>query len=181
MKRSTKIIFVFIFTIFAILPGMILFNESASAQTDNPQGKNAIFKDKSIRRSPRIKRTISGADKPEQIPDNVAYELFLRTAAEGNARALVKRTGLTDEQVEKVLETAYSLDTYLDSLEKKAKQLKEKQTDATKHPIEKELLLLQRQKEDRIALQVKKHLFNTLKSEAADKLQNFIETKVKSS
>lgn len=178
MKRRRLFISLVIFTLLALLPGAIFFlTQPTAAQTD--KSSNVKIKNKTLPKSPRIKKIISGAKEPKQIPDNVAYELFLRTVAEGNARALVKRTGLTDEQVEKVMVAAYSVNHYIESLDRMAKELKLKQTAATKQQTKIKLLDLQKKKEQIIAERVEIHLKKALSNEAEDKLEDFVETEVK--
>ncbi len=87
------------------------FTQMTSAQTNRTQ---ISTKQKSVRQSPRIKQTIKGAEQPNQIPDSVAYELFLHTVAEGNTRGLVKRAGFNDEDVETIMSEAYSLNEILE-------------------------------------------------------------------
>ncbi len=178
MKHQKTIIFLVVFTFLAFLPSLIsFFTQSTSAQTNKSQ--IATVKNKTIPPSSRIRKKISGAVAPNQIPDNVAYELFLRTVAEGNARGLVKRAGLNDEEIEMIMSAAYSLSSALEISDRRAQELKNNQAASNKIQPKTELLRLQQKKDDFIDATVNRYLPNSLNDEARKKLQNFLKTEVK--
>lgn len=179
MKNQKTIILLVSFILLAFLPSLIsFFTQSTSAQTNKPQ--IATVKNKSVLpSSSRIRKKISGAVAPNQIPDNVAYELFLRTVAEGDARSLVQRAGFTDEQVEVIMSQAYSFNSTLENSDRRARELKGNQINSQKYQNTAELLVLQQKKDELIAKTVNRYLPSGLNSEAMNKLQDLIKTEVK--
>lgn len=179
MKNQKTIIFLVGFTLLAFLPNLIsFFTQSTSAQMDKSQ--IIAVKDKIVPPSSRIKKIVSGAIKPKQIPDNVAYELFLRTVAVGNARGLVSRAGFTDEQIDVIMSQAYTLNSILERSDNRARELKDKQTSSNESQTKTELLRLQEEKDEKIAKTVNRYLPSGLNDKAMSKLQNYINTEVKS-
>ena len=178
MKNQKTIILLVSFTLLAFLPNLIsFFTQLTSAQVDKPQ--IIAVKDKIVPPSSRIKKIISGAIKPKQIPDNVAYELFLRTVATGNARGLVSRAGFTDEQVEVIMSQAYTLNSILERSDKQARELKDKQTSSNENQTKTELLRLQEEKNVTLAKTVNRYLPSGLNNDAMLRLRDFIKTEVK--
>lgn len=177
MKHRKPLILLACLTLFTLLPFLIaFFNQPTSAQTEKTQF--AAAKNKITAPFSRIKKIISGKVAPQQIPDNAAYELFLRTVAEGNARALIKRAGFLDKDVEKVMNEARSLDEMLESLDKKAQKIKANKNNLLQSDGQTRLQSLQQEKDE--AVLRKTGRFTPLLSvEEAGKLRNFIETEVK--
>lgn len=152
--------------------------QPASAQTNQTQ---ISTNRKSIRLSPRIKTVIKGAENPNQIPDNVAYELFLRTVAEGNARDLVKRAGFDDEDVERIISSAERLNDQLATLDLQARVIKEKSKNSSDLRTNAILIKLETKKAEYIAETVNHFLPRALNSIGINKLRDFVKSDVKSS
>ena len=136
----------------------------------------------------KLPGTISGADKPEAVPDNVAWELFLRTVGENNARQLVERAGFSEAQdynsIDRVMSYAKSLNETLDSYDHQARSLKDAKNKRFGFRVESDPLLktqlarIQSAKDQRVA-QVMENLPNGFSKEDWQKLQDFINTRVK--
>lgn len=152
------------------------FTPPTAAQTNQPQ---TSADQKPLRLSPRIKAIIKGAEKPNEIPDRVAYELFLRTVAENNARDLVKRAGFGDDVVERIVHDANFLNDRLQLLDGEARSVKEKITDSSDLRTDSHLIKLQAIKDDYVAETINHFLPRTLGSAGISKLQDFIKTNVK--
>lgn len=152
------------------------FTPPTSAQTNQSQTSTD---QKSVRLSPRIKAIIKGSEKPNEIPDRVAYELFLRTVAENNARDLVKRAGFKDEDVERILHDAERLNDQLANLDSEARSVKEKITDSSDLQTNSHLMILQAKKDEYVAETINHFLPRTLGNAGISKLQDFIKTNVK--
>jgi len=179
MKHQKTIILLVVSALFVFLPGLVsFFTQPTSAQTNKPQ--IITVKNKSVPPSSRIKKIISGAVAPAQIPDNVAYELFLRTVAEGNARVLVKRAGINDDEIENIMNEAYSFNSILEASDRDASSLKTNKEKLPKIQINAELSILQKRKDEYIAKTVNRFLSGSLHNEEMKKLQNFIKTEIKS-
>lgn len=164
---------------------MLLTAASAFLQADYGRAsaqqtikKNRI-QQKPPQRSSRIKQIFKGSERPDQIPDMVAYELFLRTVAEGNARSLVASAGLNAEQVEMVLAQANSLNLALERSDMRSKELKTSRTPIDSPQTRTELLRLQENKEGLVVDTVTRILPSGLTSEPMSKLERFVRTKVK--
>lgn len=168
-------ILLLVISVFA-LSSMPDFTQSTSAQINRAQ---TTIKQKSSRPSPRIKAVINGAEKPNQIPDNVAYELFLRTVAEGNARALVKRAGFKDKDVEQIMSEAYSLNQILEMSDKRAREIKQNKNESPTSQAQTELTSLQEKRDEAIARTLNRYLPQDLREEGMNKLQSFITKEVK--
>lgn len=119
------------------------------------------------------------SQKWNNIPDNVAYELFLRTIADGNARGLVKRAGLSDDEVEKVMREAYSLSSILESADAMAREIKENQSKQSQSQLTVELSKLQVKKDEIIMRIVNRSLAGNLQDREMNKLREFINSDVK--
>ncbi len=152
------------------------FTQPTTAQTNKAQTSTD---QKPLRPSPRIKAIINGAEKPNQIPDLIAYELFLRTVAENNARGLVKRAGFDDEDVEKIMIEAYRLNQILEPLDKRAREIKQNKNKSQAPQTRTELLSLQTKKDEAITRAVTRFFPQDLSKEEMNKLQNFISKEVK--
>ncbi len=178
MKTQKSIILLVSFTLLAFLPSLISFvTQSTSAQTNKPQ--ITLVKNKIVPPSSRIKKKISGAVEPNQIPDNVAYELFLRTVAVGNARSLVRSAGFDDEDVERIMSNANILNDRLTILDRQAHETKERASDSYNLQMNTELIKLQKQKDGYVAETVNQYLLKRLSDTGIDKLQQFIKKSVK--
>lgn len=131
-------------------------------------------------RSNRIKSIIKGSEEPDQIPDMVAYELFLRTVAEGNARSLVQLADLNEDQTEAVMMNARSLqEDFLEPNDKKAHELKAATDNLSKVQIDSGLEKLQKKKDEAVARVVDSFLPGTLREEGMAKLNKFLNDSVK--
>ena len=147
-----------------------------SAQTNETQ---ISTNQKQSRISPRIKAIIKGAENPNQIPDSIAYELFLRTVAENNARYLVKRAGFGDEDVERIAHDANFLNDRLQILDGEVRSVKEKITDSSDLRTNSHLIKLQAIKDEYVAETINHFLPRTLNSAGLNKLRDFIKKDVK--
>ncbi len=145
--------------------------ESVTAQDRN---KKSPAPTKQLKKSSRIRGVIKGSEKPDQIPDMVAYELFLRTVGEGNARGLVKKIGLNEEQSEGVFQEARNLNNVLVFLDRQAFELKAVKKDFSA------LRPVQKRKDEMVERSVRQHLLSFLGAESLKKLKGFIDTRVKS-
>lgn len=123
--------------------------------------------------------TTDKARKSGDVPDYIAYELFLRTVADGNARGLIKRAGFDDDEVEKIMSEAYSLNSILESADRKAREIKENRSKLSKSQTRAELLNLQGKKDEIITRVVNRYLPSNLRNEGMNKLRNFINSDVK--
>jgi hypothetical protein len=123
--------------------------------------------------------TIDKATKSGGIPDHVAYELFLRTVADGNARGLVKRAGFNDDEIAKIMSEAYSLNSILESADTKAREIKENRNKLPKSQVRTELLNLQVKKDEIVTRVINRSLPGNLSDERMNKLRDFINSDVK--
>ncbi|GEM_PF-1738295 len=174
-RKSTILVTTFTLLIVA-LSLSLSFNQPQQAQTNKTQNTN---KQKEVRRSPRIKGVIKGAEKPNEIPDMVAYELFLRTIAEGNARNLVERAGFKDEEIEKITNEANSFNFAVEFADRRAFELKADKEKSSDVQIKSELVNLQKKKDELLEKVVNRYLLPNLSNEGTNKLRNFIKTEVK--
>jgi hypothetical protein len=136
-------------------------------------GQNQIGKQSKISR-----KKPSNRKNQATIPDLVAYELFLRTVGAGNARNLVERVGLDNENTERIVSEAKGLKEDLERLDIFVRDIK---NDKTKPGLEKKRLLekAQEKKETNISRVVEQFLPDSLREENRRKFQQFIETEVK--
>jgi hypothetical protein len=151
----------------------------------------ARMRDKRARQTPPVKLpgTISGADKPQAVPDNVAWELFLRTVGENNARQLVERAGFQEDQdrnsVDRIVSEAKSLNETLEINDKQARLLKDAKNRRLGFRIESdpqlktELSRIQASKDENVARVVGRYLLDGLPKADWQKLQTFVNTEVK--
>lgn len=177
MKQRTLglLIAVLTATIFAVSSSDLL-TETTSAQKRNNRAKTVKT---ILPKSKRIKKIIKGSEKPSEIPDNVAYELFLRTVATGNARGLVKRIGLDDEAVEIIMREAYSLNENLEHFDRRAFELKTSKGSSENARLGSDLSNLQTKKQEIVERSINRFLAESLRDEKMNKLQNFVRTEVK--
>lgn len=162
------------------IPNLALLFLNCVTQTTTAQtikSKPAEKKKQEI--SSRIKQIIKGSEKPEQIPDNVAFELFLRTIAEGNARGLVGKAGFNDEEIEKIMGEANSLNELLELSDRRAFELKANKSNFEANQLQKELSLLQIKKDETVNRSINRFLLNNLGNEQMGKLRDFVKTEVK--
>jgi hypothetical protein len=153
-----------------------LVTQNASAQR---KYKEVKFQQKAIRQSPRIRGVIKGSEKPDEIPDVIAYELFLRTVAEGNARGLVKQSGLNDEEIESIVLDAYSVNEVLQGTDRRAFELKSKKGIRADSLIKSELLRVQQKKDEVIERAITTWRQGGLGPESMKKLGDFVKTQIK--
>ncbi len=116
----------------------------------------------------------------QQIPDKVAYELFFRAIAGANTSGLVKRAGLSDSEVERVVTEAKSFDEILQTTDKSSREIKENQSKLSESEKQNELSKQQDFKEFALTRTIDRFLPQFLDEAAMSKLQNFIYTEVKS-
>lgn len=155
------------------LSGFIWYSyQQTSAQQETTQVKVQLERP---HKSPRIKSVIKGSERPEQIPDAAAYELFLRTVAEGNAKTLVERIGLKGEQAKAVINEAYSLNESLLVLDREAYELKSKRQVRNEVQRMSDLTRLQVRKDELVDQAMNRYLVPKLKSAATVKLKGYIQ------
>lgn len=162
MKNRKSIFLLITLVVCVIVIGSFFF----STESNSLAATNDSFKtDKAI--------------KSDDIPDYVAYELFLRTVADSNARGLVKRAGFNDDEVEKIMSEAYSLNSVLESADAKAREITENRSNLSKSQIQVELSKLQVKKDEVVVRAISRSLPSNLQDERANKLRDFINSDVK--
>jgi len=176
MKLKNLIILV---ALLAIPNLTLLFVNRVTQNTSAQTIKSKTPEKKKQDTSPRIKQIIKGSEKPEQIPDNIAFELFLRTIAEGNARGLVGKAGFNDEEIEKITGEANSLNELLELSDRRAFELKANKSNFEASQLQKELSLLQIKKDETVNRSINRFLLNNLGNEQMGKLRDFVKTEVK--
>ena len=171
LKTTNSSVFMTVLTLFAlILTGNFIFSRSVMAQkinkyqNSNDQNKPALFS--------------KNQNKTEElISDRITYELFLRTVGEFNAKGLVEKAGLNDEEVEQVVHHARyltkSLETYDEFLRKIDKN------NLSPAEIKNKFGKIQTEINEIFDRRVNHFLPNSLTAEGIIKLKNFIETEVK--
>ena len=166
------------------------------------RGRSFMALDKSGKQTgqPRATRALNPTNQPnptqnangsaKAIPDNVAWELFLRTVGENNARPLVERAGnfAKDEDrssVDHILEDAKSLYGTLASHDQYARELKNAKNKRPGFRLESdpqlkaELGRVQAWKDQQVAQTVNRFLPGDMSKETWRKMQDFIDTEVK--
>lgn len=172
--------------IIALAVLMLLTVTSAFIQPDYRRAsaqkiiKQDEIQQKRPQRSSRIKQVIKGSEKPDQIPDIVAYELFLRTVAEGNARSLVEQVGLDEQQVKGVMLDSRLLYGILESLDMQARKLKAGPRNVQDRNLSANLLRLQGKRDEAVAMLANRILPGTLREDGGiGKLKRFLDEQVK--
>lgn len=172
MKRHISLSFLFVVLLAVLTSSVLLHNTQAKQNnettniTDNPIGSTT-------------ETTVNKAVSDNNVPDNIAYELFFRTIGANNARGLVKRAGLSDEQIKQVIAEAKSLNESYESADKYKRQLRE---DKNKTATQKQhdFQQVKEQNEVNLSRVINNYLPQRLGQEEWQKLQKFIETEVKS-
>lgn len=119
--------------------------------------------------------------KSGNIPDNIAYELFFRTVAEGNARGLVKRAGFdNDEDIERVMKAVYSINQGLELADERAREIRENRNKFSDNEIKTDLSKLRAKKDEMIEREITRSLPGNLGEKGINNLRNFINSDVKS-
>jgi hypothetical protein len=139
---------------------------------------NSASAQKEIARSPRSQAptlAIKGSDNPRAIPDNIAFELFLRTAAEGNARDLVKQGGFSEDQVEWIMGEAYSFENIVELADRAIANAQSGSDGASLTEIAKE----GRKKDEALARTINKYLPSRLGKDGMAKLRGFVTSDIK--
>ena len=173
MKIKNLTVFTAVLTLFVImLIGNFTLFHIVTAQ-------NADKNKNSINQIEFAKFSKSKNKSAQEIPDKVAYELFLRTVSEFNAQGLVERAGLSNDEVERIVSEAKSFNEILQTTDKRARKIKENQNNLTESEREKELSKEQAFKEFALTRTIERFLPNYLDETAMNKLQNFIYTEVK--
>ncbi|HBR56050.1 MAG TPA: hypothetical protein DEA22_01030, partial [Blastocatellia bacterium] len=159
---------------------MLLTFISAFFQADHQRAsarqiiKQEKIQQKPLQRSPRIKQIIKGSERPDQIPDMVAYELFLRTVAENNALSLVEQAGLDERETRGLMMDAGILYHNVEYLDMEARKLKARQRNLPNGGFAAELERLQKKKDDVVARVATELLPHTLREDGYRKLEKFI-------
>lgn len=170
MKTRNLTVLATVFTIFALNAiGNFFLSRPASAQKDNKitnpanQTYPAQYSDKS----------------KKQVPDRVAYELFLRTVGEYNAKDLVERAGLNAEQTEKIVTEARSLNDLLNYADEATSRVKENKDNLSAPDVKNELAKFEAKKKEYIDRTVGRFLPGSLAADGMNKLKDFIDSEVK--
>ncbi|MGH9820418.1 MAG: hypothetical protein ACRD43_09645 [Pyrinomonadaceae bacterium] len=176
MKYRNGIAALAILVFLSLIFGFIeLLSPTVSAQKKDPQIK---IQQKTPPRSSRIKGIVKGSEHPDQIPDKVAYELFLRAVGEGNARGLVKRAGFSDEQADAIVGEGNNLNEILEAWDRMVIKTKSnKSLDRTQRDAD--ISKVQTMKDERIAKTIEKWLPQDLGIEGFNKLKEYIASGVK--
>lgn len=130
-------------------------------------------------RSPRIKRIINGFDKPNEIPDQVAFELFFRTIGEGNARSLIRYSGIADREVDAVFNEATNLFDILESSDNKIRDLRANRNQFDGVNVDEQVAELKSKSATAIFRAYGESLPRRISRSGLAKLQKFINTRVK--
>lgn len=113
------------------------------------------------------------------IPDKVAYELFLRTVGEYNAKGLVERAGFAESEVEKIVTEAKSLNELLILNDEAARRIRESKDNLSASEIKTEVDKIRAKNDEMINRTVDRYLLAGLTVENANKLKDFINSEVK--
>lgn len=116
-------------------------------------------------------------NKPSSISDTVAYELFLRTVAEGNAQSLIRRIGVEQQDADKILQETELLKSVFDGSERRMRELN-KRSNKSAAELGNELQQIKRRKEEAVSRTVN-YLQTGLSEKASMKLQSFVKNEVK--
>ncbi len=114
----------------------------------------------------------------EEIPDKIAFELFLRTVGENNARSLVERSGFNDEQTEIVVKEAKSLTKLVESFDQSAREVKTAKTSRADKVGQ--LKIWETRKQEAVSRAIDHILPTILGEENWQKLAEFINANIKS-
>jgi hypothetical protein len=173
MKIKSLTVLITVLVLFAFtLFGNYVFFRSATAQK-NDRTQNTINQTKSTKSSNNENKT------KKQIPDRMAYELFLRTVGEFNARGLIEHAGFNEDQVDRIVGEAKSLNEILNSNDEAARRIKENKTNLSASNVKTELAKIQANKNETIDRTVNRYLSNSLRTEGMSKLKDFIDSEVK--
>ncbi len=115
----------------------------------------------------------------QKIPDKIAYELFLRTVGEYNAKGLVERAGLDDSEVEVIVSEAKSLNEILKLNDDAAQKIKQSKNTLSESKLTAELTEIQIRENEIVDRTINRLLSGNLQSEGINKLKNFIDSEVK--
>jgi hypothetical protein len=179
--------------VFSLLLTLILGNVPLAATQAKKTTPRAYDKRAKSIQPVKLPGTISGADNPAAIPDNVAWELFLRTVGENNARPLVERAGGFDNEsetdrnsVDRVMDDARSLNDTLTNHDKRARELKDAKNKRfgfrpeSDPQLKAELNGLRTFNDGQVAKTVNRYLPGVMSKEAWQRMQGFVNTEVKS-
>lgn len=131
----------------------------------------------SLNSSTEMRNPTENVKRSCDIPDKVAYEIFLRTIGEHNARSVLERAGFDDKAVEVIVNEAKALNSTLEQSDKQARELKEtKDKSAAQTKNESQRL---RKLKDEIVVRQIGYLQRELQADDWLKFQNFINSEVK--
>ncbi len=142
--------------------------------------------------SVKLSGTMSGGVIRAAVPDNVAWELFLRTVGENNARPLVERAGGFDAEAEtdrnsvgRIMDDARSLSDTLKIQDRQARELKDAKNKRfgfrpeSDPQLKTELNRLQVFSDNQVEKTVNRYLPGVMPKAAWQRLQAFVNTEVK--
>jgi hypothetical protein len=173
MKTRNITVLIAVLTLFVLtIAGSFVLSRPASAQKND--------KTQNLTNQTSFTKFSENENKAKnQVPDKVAYELFLRTIGEYNAKGLVERGGFNESEVEIIVGEAKSLNEALVSNEESARKLKENKVNLLASDFNNQLTVIQTRKGELIDRTVSNYLPGSLKNEGTVKLKNFIDTEVK--
>jgi hypothetical protein len=168
-RNLTVLLTVSTLFVLTIIGSFVLSRSTTAQKNDKTQG---------LVNQP-VSAKFSNKETKKQIPDQVAYELFLRTVGEYNAKGLVERAGFDEREVEIIVGEAKSLNEYLTSNDESARRIKENKNNLAFSDIRTELDKIQTKKDELIDRAVNSYLPNSLTAEDAGKLKEFVNSEVK--
>jgi hypothetical protein len=171
IKSLTVLITVLVLFVFTLFGNYVFFRSATAQKNDRTQ--NTTNQTKSTKFSNNENKT------KKQIPDRVAYELFLRTVGEFNARGLIEHAGFKENEVDVIVGNAKSLNEILNSNDEAARRIKENKTNLSASNVKTELAKIQANKNETIDRTVNRYLSNSLRTEGMSKLKDFIDSEVK--
>lgn len=159
--------------VFAIiaLAGSSLFIVRSNIGSTTTTGASPQVKKKKIQ--PDLPGTIDGASDPWSIPDVVAYELFMRSIADYPSVAVLKDSGLNEDQITNVLHYAESFEATISTMDRAARELK------ASGSANAQLAKLQKEKEQFLARGLNSVLPKTLGAGGGVKFRSHLNTRVK--
>jgi hypothetical protein len=174
MKKWTRALLAVIITLICLI---WLPNSSSLAQTKSSTAR--VKPQKNVKLSARIKETIKGSVSPEEIPDEVAYELLFRTLANNNAKGLLSKSKLTEEEIDTMMDEAGSINDSFEAYDQMVMQLKESSALGTLTlPLGSELVRVKNQKNGYLSRTIDRFLPQDLKGDMP-KMRIFLKNTVK--
>ena len=165
------------------------FLQLTKAENSKPNETLSTTEQISTNNSVGLIETKELTEAQKAIPDEVAFEVFLRTIGENNARQLLLKAGFDEAQdsdkLDQIMNDAKMLADSLDSLDKKVRDIKLRkgggrdfQADAK---IKSDLSRLQSDKADILRQTISYYLKTATRFDNGwDKVQNYVQTTVKS-